>query len=47
MQEHFYTVSDRKYPVQRYIEGIPVLNIPMMSDERWTELNRRCAACIR
>lgn len=47
MQEQVYTVKGRAYPVLRHVDGIPVVDIPMMTDGRWVELSRRRPVCTR
>lgn len=46
---YVYEICGRKYPVVGYVSTkqtgrVPVVNMPMMSDERWKELAREAAS---
>jgi len=43
-----YKIADREYPIIGYVTSpqtgtVPLVDIPMMSDERWEELCRESA----
>ena len=43
-----YKILDREYPVEGYVTApqigaVPLVGMPMMSDERWNELCRESA----
>ena len=41
MKKQVYSVGGHMYPVLRHVEGFPVLDIPLLNDNRWKELSGR------